>query len=239
LRSAYAPYNAGMSSRYFAIVPAAGLSVRMGRAKLLLPLAGRPLIWHAIEAWRASGVDRVVVVLRPGDEELAEVLREIVRSRVQGPKSKVGARHETEADLVVPEAPPVDMKASVRAALMHVERTYSPEPHDAFLLAPADMPRLSAAMVRRLIESHSSRTNSESAAKILAPSLAGKRGHPVLFSWRLAAEVFALADGEGLDAIVRRHEPRLVACDDLAAAGEQPFADVDTPEEYGRMTRGE
>ena len=61
--------------RTFALIPAAGHSTRMGQPKLLLPLAGQPLILHTIAAWQQSRVDRIVVVVRPGDEALAEVVR--------------------------------------------------------------------------------------------------------------------------------------------------------------------
>jgi molybdenum cofactor cytidylyltransferase len=223
-----------MGSRYFAAVPAAGYSVRMGRAKLLLPLSGRPLILHTIEAWQRSGVDRVVVVVRPGDAALAEVVR---TAGVSSSKFQVGERENiavcSSVDLVVPQSPPGDMKASVQAALLHIEGQYDPTVDDAFLVAPADMPRLSARIVKRLMEWHAK----DSMLPILAPVVSAKRGHPVLFSWRLAGEVFSLAANEGLDAVVRRHEPRLVECGDLVAAGEEPFGDVDTMEEYQRVTK--
>src|SRR5438874_8065053 len=105
-----------MIARHFAIVPAAGHSVRMGQPKLLLPLAGRPLIAHVIEAWQRSRVDQIIVVVRPGDEALAEILRER-RDRV---------------DIVIPVLPPPDMKASIQAALAHIERNYAPSADDGF-----------------------------------------------------------------------------------------------------------
>ncbi len=46
-----------------AVVLAAGASRRMGRNKLLLPLAGKPLVAHAVEAALGSRADEVVVVL--------------------------------------------------------------------------------------------------------------------------------------------------------------------------------
>jgi molybdenum cofactor cytidylyltransferase len=46
-----------------AIVPAAGMSTRMGRNKLLLPFKGKPLIVHAVETLLASKIEEVIVVL--------------------------------------------------------------------------------------------------------------------------------------------------------------------------------
>jgi len=206
-------------ARYFAIVPAAGESRRMGQAKLLLPLAGQPLICHTLAAWLQSQASKVVIVVRAADRALSAVA------------AAAGA------EVVAASPPPPDMKASIQAALRHLDALDSPQAGDAFLMAPADLPRLNAAIVNRLIAQHgaaASRGTAECDA-ILAPSLGGQRGHPVLFPWRFAAEIHALAADEGLDAIVRRQSPRLIPCDDLIADGQRPFADIDTPADYDRL----
>lgn len=208
-----------MAPRYFALVPAAGYSTRMGEPKLLLRVAGQPLIWHTLAAWRASRVDRIVVVVRPDDHALASVVQ--------------GFLADARGDVVIPATPPPDMKDSLQAALKFIERQYAPTAENAFLVAPADMPRLSTAIINRLMERHAT----DAAASILAPTIAGRRGHPVLFRWPLAAEVFGLAANEGLNAVVKRHSVVQVPCEDLAAPDEQPFADVDTLEQYRQMTK--
>jgi molybdenum cofactor cytidylyltransferase len=218
-----------MVSRYFALIPAAGHSVRMGQPKLLLPLGGRPLVMHTLAAWRRSGIDRVVVVVRPGDNDLAAAAREAGEFKVQGSKFKVAV------DVVIPEVPPPDMKASLQAALKHIERESQPNAADAFLVAPADMPRLSPRIIDRLMERHSAGSKTE----IVVPTIGGKRGHPVLFPWPLTVEVFQLASDEGLNAIVDRRPKAFVPCDDLVAAGETPFADVDTPQQLRQMNNDE
>ncbi|MDQ5878737.1 MAG: 2-C-methyl-D-erythritol 4-phosphate cytidylyltransferase [Pseudomonadota bacterium] len=56
--------------RYFAIVPAAGTGARFGAElpKQYLPLAGRPLIYHTLQALcRSPQIERVLVVLAPDD----------------------------------------------------------------------------------------------------------------------------------------------------------------------------
>jgi molybdenum cofactor cytidylyltransferase len=188
----------------------------MGQPKLLLPLEGRPLILHTIEAWRRSRVEQVLVVVRPGDQALAEAIQ------------------SANATLVIPKTPPPDMKASIRAALLHIEQNLAPEAGEAFLVAPADMPRLSPAVINRLIDKHFS----SGEASILVPTIEGRRGHPVLFPWRFAADVYELPAEAGLNAIVEKQQTWLVACEDLVAADEYPFADVDTPEDLWRISRG-
>jgi len=200
--------------RTFALIPAAGYSTRMGQPKMLMPVGGRPLIRHTIEAWQQSRVDRVIVVVRPGDEALAEVVRGLG------------------VELVVPGTPPPDMKVSLQAALLHIETNFAPRASDAFLVAPADMPRLSAAVINRLIDEH--RASSESS--ILVPTIAGRRGHPVLFPWSFAGEVHGLKVDEGLNAIASRQGQRLIPCEDLVTEDEYPFADIDTPEDFRRLS---
>jgi molybdenum cofactor cytidylyltransferase len=185
----------------------------MGRPKLLLPLEGRPLIAATIGAWRQSRVTEALVVVRPGDTELAEACR------------------QCGATVVWPNAPPPDMKASVQEALRHIERALHPTPQDAFLVAPADMPKLSPAIINRLIEQHD-RTSGE---EILVPQITGQRGHPVLFPWRMADKVHQLAGEEGLNVLVDQGPLGMVPCDDLVSAGDQPFADIDTPADYRRL----
>jgi molybdenum cofactor cytidylyltransferase len=200
--------------RYFAIIPAAGDSRRMGQPKLLLPVQGKPLIAHTIGAWLSAGLTPHVVV-KQNDELLADTCRQYGALVIQ------------------PEFDPPEMKISVQVALERIERTEQARPGDACLLAPADMPRLSPAIIRKLIATHSEQVNAQTTPAILVPTLAGKRGHPVLFPWSLASDVAHLERNEGINALVARHATREIPCDELLLA--EPFADVDTPADYERF----
>lgn len=59
-------------SRYFALLPAAGIGTRMGVniPKQYLDIGGKPMIWHAINAFeRHPSIGRVYVVLSESDEQ--------------------------------------------------------------------------------------------------------------------------------------------------------------------------
>lgn len=61
-------------SRYLALLPAAGVGARMGARgpKQYLPLAGRPMVWHAIHAFEQNPrISRVYVVLSAEDGDWA------------------------------------------------------------------------------------------------------------------------------------------------------------------------
>jgi len=57
----------------FALIPAAGSGTRIAgaRPKQYLPLAGKPMLWHAVRSVCVPPVENVFVVLAPGDKEFA------------------------------------------------------------------------------------------------------------------------------------------------------------------------
>lgn len=193
--------------RSFAIVPAAGRSARMGAPKLLLPLGDRLVIDWVLAAWTASRVTRTVVVVRADDEPL------LARCR------------RYDVDLVTPAAPPRDMKASVQLALALASAEYKPNDADAWLLAPADLPRLAPAVIDQLLAAH--RTAAPAA---IAPAYRGQRGHPTLLPWSVARDVHRLGESEGVNALAERCGVREIACD-----WPEILDDLNVPEDYDRI----
>ena len=127
------------------------------------------------------------------------------------------------AEVVVPAVPPPDMKASVLAALQHLEGEATGQ--DVWLLAPADMPTLSPDVIKKLLQAAR-----QSFGTILIPTANGRRGHPVLFRWPMAAAVATLAADQGVNELLRQFPVTEVPCQDEAI-----LADVDTPEDYRRL----
>lgn len=196
-----------MTWRSFAIVPAAGRSVRMGQPKLLLPWGESTLVEHVLAAWRNSRVTTTLIVVHPDDVALAEICR---RAGVE---------------VLVANEPPPDMKASVTLGLRQLAERYQPSAADAWLVAPADLPLLEARTIDAVLAHHD-----PADPAILAPTNpAGKRSHPVLFPWPLANAVPQLAVDEGLKSLLARHTVREVPVPWLVTS-----ADVDTPEDYRR-----
>lgn len=183
----------------------------MGTAKLLMPFGETTIVERVLQAWQGSSVDRTVVVVRRDDRELADVC------------SAAGA------EVVRPPTDPPDMKASVLAGLRYLESHCAPEPADVWLLAPADMPLLTSALIERVLSECPGAANS-----IVVPESGGRDGHPVAFPWRLAAEVAALGPDEGVNALLPRHP---VIRFEWRAGGQ--WEDVDTPEEYRRLAEPE
>lgn len=186
-------------------MPACGHSQRMGRPKLLLPWGGGLVIDAVLSAWLASSVDEVAIVVRVDDVALQDRCRRFA------------------VRLVTADSPP-DMRASIELGLDEIESRCSPTAGDVWLLAPADIPDLSSASIDVVLQAHDG-----SNPQILAATYAGRRGHPALFPWSMAAEVRALDPSEGVNALMDRRGWRGVE----TATSTKP-QDIDTPGEYER-----
>ncbi len=59
---------------FFALIPAAGSGSRLGaeRPKQYLPIAGKPMLWHAVKSVCVPPVETVFVVLSPEDRSYAQ-----------------------------------------------------------------------------------------------------------------------------------------------------------------------
>lgn len=203
-----APY-ATSPRRAFAVVPAAGRSVRMGRPKLLLPWGddGRALVEVVLAAWRDGGATHTVVTVHPDDTALAAVCR------------------AAGAEVVVPSQPPPDMKASVAAALAYIAERYAPTDADVWLVAPADLPRLAPSVIALLLQ-----TFDPLRPAIWRPMHAGRGGHPLLLPWSAAAALSQIPVDRGLDYLLEHLSYRTVEAGPACLA-----ADVDTPDDYRRL----
>lgn len=191
----------------FAIIPAAGLSRRMGEPKLLKTYRHKPLIEHTLEAWCLSRVDRVLVIIRADDHAL-QVLLQNIRQRLS-------------FEIVLADAPP-EMKDSFVAGWAYLQESSELSGNDVILMAPADMPHLSSAIINQLLDSHPRHPDS-----ILAPEYQGRRGHPALFPETIARSVSQLTSDQGLNALWEQfpHHSIIVDTDDS-------FGDFDTPQDW-------
>jgi molybdenum cofactor cytidylyltransferase len=195
-------------NRLFAVIPAAGLSRRMGQPKLLLPWQGRTVVEHLLAALAHPRVVARCVVCRRSDTDLARVVK------------RAGAQ------VIQPAVDPPEMKDSVLAALDEIEQQWHPTPDEGWVLCPADQPLLPPGILEPLVAAWDS-----GSADVVIPRHGGRKGHPVLFRWRLLDEIRNLGPDEGLNALVR-HPARLVEFVDLDAPG--ILVDLDTPEDYAR-----
>jgi len=166
-----------VGSRTSAIILAAGSSTRMGAAKQLLRLDGRPLLQHVLDNVRASDVREIIVVLGAS----AEVIR-----------GEINARN---ARVVLNENYREGMGTSLKAGLSAVHSEA-----EAALIILADQPFVRPETLNRLITEHV-----RSKAQIVIPLYRGFRGNPVLLDRAVFPEVMALGGDIGCRAIFGDH----------------------------------
>jgi molybdenum cofactor cytidylyltransferase len=192
--------------RLFAIVPAAGMSRRMGRAKLLLPYGGTTVIAALLDVLDCADIAARVVVVRDGDIPLKQAVA------------------KANATVVSPETDPPDMRSSVAFAIEEIERLFSPDDDEGWLIVPADHPQLDADLFHQLLT-----TWKRGDDTILVPTHAGRRGHPTFFRWSLTREIPHIPPDAGLNWLLKTQADAVTECpvDDPAVV-----TDLDTPEDY-------
>jgi molybdenum cofactor cytidylyltransferase len=154
--------------RLAAIVPAAGLSRRMGREKVLLPFRGSTILETILGTLDGAGVSPIVAVVRPDLPEAAE------RARRAG------------AVVVTNPRPDEEMLVSIRLGLDALSADA-----DAVFVWPADHPAVSLATVRLLAEA-------ADPGRALLPTYLSRRGHPALIGRKLLPDIARIPPDEGL-----------------------------------------
>ena len=171
-----------------AVVLAAGESSRLGRPKQLVEFRGRSLIRGAVEAAREAGCSPVVVVLGAKAET---VRREIDPLEVRA---------------VVNEGWREGMGGSVRAGI--TELVGGGNGIEAAVLMVCDQPRLSAEVLRGLIEAYLGRE--DRTATMAACAYAGTLGVPALFARGEFDRLLALQGDRGARDLLRARPGRVV-----------------------------
>jgi molybdenum cofactor cytidylyltransferase len=189
-----------------AVVLAAGSSTRMGRPKLLLPLAGRPIVQHVVDTALGAPVGEVVVVLGPDADA--------VRAAIEPD----GRLHFT-----VNERSLEGQSTSLRAGLETVQADA-----DAAVILLADQPGVSPSALDAVLQAAREALPPDAAA--IQASYSGTPAHPTLFLRSVWGEVVEEGD-HGARNWIRAHPDRRV----LVEVGGQPPEDVDTPEDYERV----
>ena len=160
-----------------AIILAGGASRRMGTPKALLPYAGRTFLDHLLQVTHHPRIGLRRVVLGAGAEGIAE---------------SVSLRPE---EIVVNREWEKGQLTSLQAALRNL-----PAGTDGALVCLIDHPLISGSLVHELVERFYS-----SGQPIVLPVYKSRRGHPVIFSNTLYAELLEAPLETGARAVVWGH----------------------------------
>lgn len=187
-----------------ALVLAAGRSKRMGCNKLLIPLNGRPMIQHTLDALSGDAISSITLVTGHQPEQLNNALH----------------NHSLFPQLRIIQNPDYanGLASSLRLGLKHL-----PANRDGLLVMLGDLPQLTPELIEQLL----ARFRELNGEKIIMPCYQGKRGNPRLWPARLIP-LMSLAQGDrGADFLIRQNPSWVeeIVVDDPAV-----IHDFDTPE---------
>lgn len=191
---------------FAALIPAAGMSRRMGTAnKLLLVLHGKPLIAHVLEAVQASGVNEICVVL--GHD--ANAVRAVLEAHATRPVRFV-TNTEYRSGLASSLACGFGALGS----------------HDGVAVCLGDMPGVETAVIDALCAA----LQPDDYAAV--PVWKDRWGNPALLSAAAAADAARLTGDKGARALLRRHAARVR---EVPVRSPAVLRDVDRREDFGLL----
>src|SRR4051794_8837910 len=183
------------------LILAAGRSTRMGGPnKLTEEINGKALVRHVAEHVLASRAKPVIVVTGHQRERVERALAGLPVTFVHNPNFADG------------------LSTSLKAGIAAV-----PADADGAIVSLGDMPQVSAKLIDRLIAAF----DPERGALVVIPTIAGKRGNPVLWSRRFFPDLAAVEGDVGARHLIGNYAEAVgeVPLDDAGA-----LTDVDTPE---------
>ncbi len=182
------------------VILAAGMSRRLGRPKQLIPLEGKLLIEHVLDAALASRLDAVFLVLGDRAPQIFAAL---------GAKLKHPRLH-----VVVNKRYSEGLSSSLHAGLQKARRFASV----MFLLG--DQPRVTGSFIDLLIDRFQA-----SEKEICVPVYRGKRGNPTLFGQSFYGALMALSGDIGARELIASNSDRVL---EVEVQDPGVFLDIDT-----------
>lgn len=198
-----------------AVVLAAGSSVRMGRNKLLLELDGETVVRRAAGTARVAGLAPVVVVTGH-EREAVEAALHGLPCRIVHNSEHAQGQHTSVAAGIAALTDAAGADDTARAAAEADDST-------AAIVMLADMPFVTAAMLRTVADRHAA-----TGAPIVASRYGGKTiAPPILYHRRLFGELTRMDSRCGRQ-VVKRHRAEAVEVDWPL----EMMRDLDRPSDY-------
>jgi len=200
------PSTAPSRPRVAALVLAAGRSTRMGALnKLLIPLEGRPMVRHAVEAVLGAQLAPVLVVTGHEHDAVEAALEDLPIKFIENKDYASG------------------MSTSLKCGMALL-----PQDCDGVLVALGDMPRVTAAEIGRLVNAF----NPVEGRAIIVPTRRGKRGNPVLWGRKFFDEIQRVSGDAGARSVLAAN-PEAVT--EVEMDGDGVLTDIDTPQALARL----
>ena len=187
-----------------AIVPAAGMSTRMGRNKLLLAFKGKPLIAQAVDTLLQSEVDEVVVVIGHEADKVKAELQGRQVTIVENSNYGQGMSTSIRVGLGA-------VSSGARAIMIYLA--------DQPLLEPEDVNRLTRAFAEARVHNKS----------IVVPFFRGQRGNPVILDASYKEAILDVVGEAGCKRVIKRNPDKVLV---VEMETDHVVRDVDRIEDY-------
>lgn len=188
-----------------ALILAAGKSSRMGTNKLLLPYRGKTVVECALNAAHAADIAKIILVGGHEYERLASIPLLPSVALIEEPDYERGMS--------------VSLKRGIEAL---------PKDANAFFVLLADMPDISAALLRKMATAFQS-----SSKDIVVPVRHGRRGNPILWSSRYKEEICSLHGDRGGRTLLQKYSQHIL---EIEWSDDSIFFDIDEPGQYRQAT---
>ena len=186
-----------------AIVPAAGLSSRMGHNKLLWRFRGRTLIEHAVDTLLACEVQEIVVILGHEADQ--------IRRRLEGKQ--------------VNFVPNLNYREGLSTSLRAGLQALSPSSKGVMIYL-ADQPLLEPAEINLLVRSFK---EAERVGKsIVVPFFRHRKGNPVILAASYRQRASEIVGDEGFKNIIKQHPEEVYG---VEMENDHVVRDLDTPQD--------
>jgi molybdenum cofactor cytidylyltransferase len=168
--------------------------------KLLAEIGGKPLVRIAAEQALASAAKPVIVVTGHQRERVEAALEGMPVRLVHNPDYAEG------------------LGTSLRTGIAAV-----PDNADGAIICLGDMPQVDASLIDRLTAAF----DPERGALVVVPTIAGKRGNPVVWSRRFFHDLMGISGDIGARHLISSYAEAVV---EVPLSGDAALTDVDTPE---------
>jgi len=162
------------------IILAAGLSRRMGEDKLLLPVAGVPVIERVISAASKSELGEIILVC--GSDPVANIGKKYRTKIVENNAPEIGQSHSVS----------LGVKNSCRSA-------------DGFMFFVGDQPFINESIINKLIDKYL-----PGHCNAVVPLYNGVKGNPVIFASKLRNKLMGLSGDSGGRVLLEEMEEGII-----------------------------
>jgi len=197
--------------RVGAVILAAGLSKRMGQAKLILPYKGGTVLGTVLSTLNSVGISPLITVTGAARTSVERILRDL-------PFEVVIAHN--------PRPDSSEMMDSLRIGMALL-----PADLDAFLIVLGDQPQIQSDIVSQLLQLFH-----ETGHSLIIPSYQMRRGHPWLIGRENWGELLALEPQQTLRDFLKQNSSQIRYLEVNSAS---ILEDLDTPDDYKRATGAE